>query len=204
MSERMERQRTILREEVAEAAIELAEENGWSYVSIRRIAEAIEYSTTKIYDLFENKDHLVLELLRRGFDMLAVQLEQSRKSNADPFDQILAVTNAYCQFAWNNGAYYRIMYGMDGVPFGVKETWQEGLRIGDIVQETLKLLLPFENDEQLEQHVYILWGTLHGICSIFLAGRLYGGKEQAEKLVKQAVITYLDQYKEKVSKGEIE
>jgi AcrR family transcriptional regulator len=191
MSKRIERERLRLREDVLEAAIHLAEREGWSYVSIRRIAEAIEYSTTKIYDLFENKDHLVLELLRKGFAMLAEQLEEARQSSTDAHEQILALTNAYCRFAWNKGAYYRIMYGMDGVPFGVQETWQEGLRIGEIAKESIKLLLPNDNDERLEQHVYVLWGTLHGICSLFLAGRLYGGKEQAEKLVKQAIMTYL-------------
>jgi hypothetical protein len=134
-----------------------------------------------------------LELLRKGFTMLAEQLEQARQSSTDAHEQILALTNAYCRFAWNNGAYYRIMYGMDGVPFGVQETWQEGLRIGEIAKESLKLLQPNDDDESLNQLVYILWGTLHGICSLFLAGRLYGDKEQAEKLTKQAVITYLNE-----------
>jgi AcrR family transcriptional regulator len=193
LSNRIERERLRLREEVLKAAIHLAEREGWSYVSIRRIAEAIEYSTTKIYDLFENKDHLVLELLRKGFTMLAEQLEQARQSRADAHEQILALTNAYCRFAWNNGAYYRIMYGMDGVPFGVQETWQEGLRIGEIAKESLKLLHPNDDDESLNQLVYILWGTLHGICSLFLAGRLYGDKEHAEKLAKQAVMAYVNE-----------
>jgi AcrR family transcriptional regulator len=193
LSKRIERERLRLREEVLKAAIHLAEREGWSYVSIRRIAEAIEYSTTKIYDLFENKDHLVLELLRKGFIMLAEQLEQARQSSADAHEQILALTNAYCRFAWNNGAYYRIMYGMDGVPFGVQETWQEGLRIGEIAKESLKLLHPDDDDESLNQLVYILWGTLHGICSLFLAGRLYGDKEHAEKLAKQAVMAYVNE-----------
>jgi AcrR family transcriptional regulator len=193
LSNRIERERLRLREEVLKAAIHLAEREGWSYVSIRRIAEAIEYSTTKIYDLFENKDHLVLELLRKGFTMLAEQLEQARQSSADAHEQILALTNAYCRFAWNNGAYYRIMYGMDGVPFGVQETWQEGLRIGEIAKESLKLLHPDDDDESLNQLVYILWGTLHGICSLFLAGRLYGDKEHAEKLAKQAVMAYVNE-----------
>jgi AcrR family transcriptional regulator len=197
LSNRIERERLRLREEVLKAAIHLAEREGWSYVSIRRIAEAIEYSTTKIYDLFENKDHLVLELLRKGFNMLAEQLEQARQSSADAHEQILALTNAYCRFAWNNGAYYRIMYGMDGVPFGVQETWQEGLRIGEIAKESLKLLHPNDDDESLYQLVYILWGTLHGICSLFLAGRLYGDKEQAEKLAKQAVMAYVNEQRSK-------
>jgi hypothetical protein len=88
------------------------------------------------------------------------------------------------------------MYGMDGVPFGVQETWQEGMRIGEIAKESLKLLRPNDDDESLNRNVYILWGTLHGVCSLFLAGRLYGDKEQAEKLAIQAVLALLNEQEE--------
>lgn len=191
MSKRMDRVRSQLREEALNAAIRLAEKGGWSSVSIRRVAEAIEYSTTKIYDLFENKDQMVLELLRKGFAMLAEQLEHARQSSTDPHEQLIALSNAYCQFAWNNGAYYRIMYGMDGVPFGVQETWQEGMKIGEIILKSLKLLRPNEGEELLNQRVYVLWSILHGICSIFMARRFYGDKEQAEQLARHAVLSYL-------------
>lgn len=191
MSKRMTRVRLQLKEEALSAAIHLAEKEGWSSVSIRRVAEAIEYSTTKIYDLFENKEQMVLELLRKGFAMLAEQMEQALQSSTNRHEQIVALTNAYCRFAWNNGAYYRIMYGMDGVPFGVQETWQEGMKIGEITFKMLKLLRPDEGEELLNQRVYVLWSILHGICSIFLARRFYGDQEQAEQLAKHAVLTYL-------------
>lgn len=190
LSKRIEREQLRLREEILKAAIHIAETEGWSNVSIRRIADSIEYSTTKVYDLFENKDHLVLELLRKGFSMLAEQLEEVSQVNTDAHEQIFALTDAYCRFAWNNGAYYRIMYGMDGVPFGVQETWQEGLRIGEIAAKSLKSLHPHHDKTSLNELVYIWWSTLHGICSLFLAGRLYGDKEQVEKLARQAVTTY--------------
>lgn len=189
MTNRFEREQIRLREEVLKAALHLAETEGWSAVSIRRIASKIEYSTTKVYELFKNKDQLVLELLRRGFGLLADQLEEEVQSRLDPEERAIALAKAYCRFAWENGAYYRIMYGMDGVPFGVEATWQEGMRIGEISARVLAGLLPQCGEAELERHVYACWGTLHGISSLFMAGRLYGGREQAEELALNAVLS---------------
>ncbi|WP_152658229.1 TetR/AcrR family transcriptional regulator [Oceanobacillus sp. CFH 90083] len=188
MVTRFEREQVRLKEEALKAALRIAESNGWANVSIRRIASEIEYSTTKVYELFENKEHLILELLRNGFKLLADQLETAVGKYSDPEKQAIALGKAYCAFAWENGAYYRIMYGMDGVPFGVEETWREGMQIGEISKKVLAAYMPHCNDEELNHYVYAAWGTLHGISSLFMSGRLYGTREQAEELAVNAVL----------------
>lgn len=79
------------------------------------------------------------------------------------------------------------MYGMDGVPFGVAETWQEGMEIGLISQEVVRDLLPGVSEQQLQRYVYVCWGTLHGISSLYMSQRLYGDRKEAEQLVVQAL-----------------
>lgn len=142
MTERFKREQVRLKEEVLQAALTIASSDGWSAVSIRQIAARIEYSTTKVYELFKNKEQIVLELLQRGFSLLAEQLEQIRDSNVPPEEKASSLAIAYCRFAWEYDVYYRIMYGMDGVPFGVAETWQEGMRIGEICGAILAEYLP--------------------------------------------------------------
>lgn len=192
MKERYKREQLRLKEEVFKSALSIAETEGWSAVSIRRIANNIEYSTTKIYELFDNKDHLILELLRKGFDLLTRILEEVQQSPLNPEDKAVSLARAYCRFAWDHGVYYRIMYGMDGVPFGVNDTWQEGMRVGQICTNILSEYLPHYNERQIEQVVYATWGTLHGISSLFMSGRLYGEREQAEKLAIQSVLAIVN------------
>ncbi|GAA0359783.1 TetR/AcrR family transcriptional regulator [Bacillus horti] len=188
MKSRFEREQIRLREEILNAALHIAQSEGWAAVSIRGIAHKIEYSTTKVYELFENKDHIVLELLRKGFTLLATKLEEAVGAYSDPEEKAIALTRAYCAFAWDHGAYYRIMFGMDGVPFGVEQTWQEGMRIGEISKNVLSSFLPHCTDEEVDHYVYASWGTLHGISSLFMSGRLYGTREQAEELALKAVL----------------
>ncbi|GAF64863.1 putative transcriptional regulator [Bacillus sp. TS-2] len=187
MNERHQKEQERLREAIMNAALKLATDKDWSAVSIRKIAGEIDYSTTKVYELFANKDHLVLELLRRGFVLLAEELKAAVAQYHDPMDRAVAFARAYSAFAWDHGAYYRIMYGMDGVPFGVTETRQEGIEIGMISTQVVRELVPQASEHQLERYVFACWGTLHGIVSLYMAQRLYGDREEAAQLAVEAL-----------------
>ena len=67
ITERKLRQREEVRASILAAASKLVEKEGWQALSIRKIADAIEYSAPVIYDHFENKDALLLEFTKRGF-----------------------------------------------------------------------------------------------------------------------------------------
>lgn len=188
MNTRFEREQIRLREEVLNAALNIAASDGWSAVSVRGIADRIEYSTTKVYELFKNKNEIVLELLRRGFSLLTEQLEQVREANIPPVEKATSLAVTYCRFAWEHDVYYRIMYGMDGVPFGVAETWQEGMHIGKICSAILKEYLPDYRDTEIEEAVHACWGTLHGLASLYLSGRMYTERDQVERLAVQSVM----------------
>jgi AcrR family transcriptional regulator len=68
--ERRLRDQQELKQSILEAARAIALAEGWSNVTMRKIAERIEYSHAAIYDYFENKDVLLLELVHEGFRLL--------------------------------------------------------------------------------------------------------------------------------------
>src|SRR5699024_5693785 len=104
MVSRLEREQIRLREKILKTALHIAECEVWSNVSISKSASEIEYSTTTVYELFEIKNHLSLELLRNGFKLLANQLEEAVSKYPDPQKKAIALGKAYCAFAWENGA----------------------------------------------------------------------------------------------------
>ena len=65
--ERRQRQRQELRGGILAAAREIASTEGWRAVTIRRIAERIEYSPPVLYEYFDSKDDILLELARMGY-----------------------------------------------------------------------------------------------------------------------------------------
>ncbi|MBD0354009.1 MAG: helix-turn-helix transcriptional regulator, partial [Rubrobacteraceae bacterium] len=67
IKERRERQRRELRSSILSAAREIASEEGWGAVTIRKIAGRIEYSPPMLYGYFDSKEDILLELVRMGY-----------------------------------------------------------------------------------------------------------------------------------------
>jgi len=70
IADRREREKEELRKKILEAARELFVTEGYDKVTMRRIAESIEYSPTIIYHYFQDKEALVESLCREDFGNL--------------------------------------------------------------------------------------------------------------------------------------
>jgi hypothetical protein len=125
-------------------------------------------------------------------DLLAKTMKESCNKEKNPKACIYAMVESYYQFAWKHEALYRIMYGLDGVPFGVEETQPEGMEIGYIVCELLHKQFPNLSREEVFNKVGVLWGAMHGIISLTMAGHIIGGQEKAELFIHQSIATILD------------
>src|SRR5580704_16087486 len=115
ITDRKQRQKEEVRTSILETAWEMIVTEGWQSFSIRKVADAIEYSVPVIYSHFENKDAILLEFNRKGFMLLAESLAAAKADQADPADQIRAMGRAYWKFAFSNKEYYQLMFGL-GMP----------------------------------------------------------------------------------------
>src|SRR3954471_8776908 len=112
IAERKIRQKEEAKASILQAAWALVEKEGWQSLSIRKIAEAIEYSVPVIYDHFANKEAILLEFTKQGFRLLNEQLIKAKKRSTLPEKQIEAMAYAYWEFAFENTAYYQVMFGL--------------------------------------------------------------------------------------------
>lgn len=170
--ERRQRQKEEVRASILRAAWELVKAEGWQVLSIRKIADAIEYSVPVIYDHFENKEAILTEFTRRGFRLLNEDIVKASEQFAQPELQVEAIANAYWNFAFNNKEYYQLMYGL-GMP-GCETVNQ----ISELKDFTTSLRKPIddlieksgnkETDAFLKLHTF--WSMLHGLISINMMG----------------------------------
>jgi AcrR family transcriptional regulator len=178
--ERREREKEQLRASILEAARDLLSEQGLAALSMRAIAERIEYSPATIYLYFEDKDALIREVVRAGFAQLEdyVRTElQSLPETASAADQYSSMGRAYARFALENPAYFRVMFELPGAarldlgrdceragaardPFGVVALLQRAATEGMVeVGDARKAAV-------------IGWGLIHGLTSLYLSGHL--------------------------------
>src|SRR6478609_2047087 len=113
--ERRIRQKENMRTNILSVALQLVKDEGWQSLSIRKIADAIEYSVPVIYDHFENKEAILFELSLDGFRLLERTLEKNKKKYSNPVQLLKAHAETYWSFAFKNPEYYQLMYGL-GMP----------------------------------------------------------------------------------------
>lgn len=192
IKERRQRQRQQLRDAILSAAREIASTEGWRAVTIRRIAGLIEYSPPVIYEYFDSKEDLLLELVRIGYAGQLESIQKAREASDDPEEALLGMSRAWWRFAVESPDLYEVMYGLGGVSLPVAELKREGEEIGKVMAEAVGEVLAKNGKETegLWDKVTLAWATFHGLASLALAGRIAGGGE-AEGLVDQAARDFL-------------
>ena len=193
--ERKERQRKEVRDSILESAWKLVNEDGWQSLSIRKIADAIEYSVPVVYDHFENKEAILSEFNRQGFKLLGDKVKEAKLSHITAATQLEAIAFAYWDFAFEHKEYYQLMYGL-GMPSCESLTKVPELTAFiDVFHTTIAELLKEGGAEQenVWMKVHSFWSMLHGLVSINLmappAGHMGLSAEEMNRLILTDFIT---------------
>src|SRR5215213_1789435 len=112
IAERRLREKEQIRTAILTTAWNMVKKEGWQSLSIRKIADAIEYSVPVIYDYFNSKDEILFEFAREGFKILAKKIEQAKAKEENPAVQLKLIAHAYWDFACKYKEYYQLMYGV--------------------------------------------------------------------------------------------
>ena len=114
--ERQERDRLRTRQSILDAARDLFVAEGYRNVSMRKIAERIEYSAAAIYSYFPSKDDIFFALAEEGFRMLADRASDAVQDIADPLDRLRAGLQAFYAFSKTSPEYFDLMFVDRSVP----------------------------------------------------------------------------------------
>ena len=107
--ERRQRERDDVRAKIINAARDLFVAEGVESVSMRKIADAVEYSPTVIYQYFADKDALLHEICTEDFASLADTFRELAKIE-DPLERILQIGLTYGKFGLAFPNHYRLMF----------------------------------------------------------------------------------------------
>jgi AcrR family transcriptional regulator len=107
--ERREREREEVRTQILDAARELFVSEGYESVTMRKIADRIEYSPTAIYLHFADKTALIRELCDVDFASLSHSFAAIAEI-ADPIERLRQTGRAYVRFGIENPNHYRLMF----------------------------------------------------------------------------------------------
>lgn len=168
--ERKIRQKENVKAQILEKAWDIVKEEGWQALSIRKIADGIEYSVPVIYDHFANKEAILFELSLDGFRLLKSQLSKIQLKYEDPVEQLKAYVEVYWDFAFKHQEYYQLMYGLGMPCCGAGKMNTEVNIFRDFISKAVeKIMLSRKSDlNQLCFKSYALWSIIHGLISIMM------------------------------------
>src|ERR1700744_1080056 len=169
--DRIARLKEDTRMSILKAALHIAKEEGWEALSMRKIADAIDYTAPIIYEYFENKDALLYELTRTGYLILNGKLEEARDPHDTPENQLEAMGLAYWNFAFLKKELYQLMYGLStNCNCELMNTLPEAGRQWDIKAEVIGKLMHIDDmdSDEICKRYYTFWSVVHGLISINL------------------------------------
>jgi len=109
IQDRKSRESTRLKQKILDAALRIFAENGYSKVSMRKIAGLIDYSATTIYRFFRNKEELLGAIAAETYGDLAARFEKvSAKHDDRPVVLLKSLVEEYILFCLERPDMYRM------------------------------------------------------------------------------------------------
>ncbi|MDF3282856.1 TetR/AcrR family transcriptional regulator [Gordonia sp. N1V] len=183
--DRRARERAERRDRVVEAARDLAERDGWSAVTTRRLADEIEYTPPVLYQHFPGgRDEIVTAVALLGF----AEFVASVSGDTETEGGVGGLIDAYLAFAQRNPATYEAMFAMPiAARFAHDETPEIMRRAFSIFVEALGGGDALGEDVGVQARAELLWSALHGVCELRRCGRLDPSMESARRAELVAV-----------------
>lgn len=171
--ERRKREIEEMRLEIIEAAVQLFLTNGYENVSMRKIAQQIDYSATAIYKYFANKEEILIHLLMHGYSIFLRSLKEGvvNSHSQDAGGRLKASLYAYIEFGLKHPEYYQLIF-VENIHQLQKVMTEEDDRVRGFVMLT-EMVMEAMNAGVIKKHdphmaAQSLWASLHGITSLLI------------------------------------
>lgn len=185
--ERRKREKEKVKKDILDAALNLAVTEGWNAVTIRKIADAIEYTPPIVYEHYKNKDDLLNALVVRGHHILVKSNNLSLRKESDPRKVLMMLSENFWNFAFKHKELYELMFSLNRQIPGEKALYS-------LVQKITGKFEQLTGNEKLAQEAMFSWmcfqqGYIYNVKQMGLPAPL--ANDNPKKLFRRAIIKYI-------------
>jgi AcrR family transcriptional regulator len=175
--DRRARQKQLLRQQILDAARGLLVREGYDSLSMRRVAERIDYSPTAIYLHFKDKQELVFSLCEETFARLVRELETLTREFPDPLVRLRKGMERYIAFGLKNPNHYVPAFVLPPPPdmdakrqANMHAPESNGMRALATLRDTIADGVKAKKLRNVDPDVAAraAWASLHGITSLLI------------------------------------
>jgi AcrR family transcriptional regulator len=190
IKERKVRDKEVMHDLILQSAHKLFIDRGFEEVSIRNIAEAIEYSPATIYLYFKDKNEIFHAIHGEAFKIFNRFMADAFNTK-DPFKQLTKMGEQYIKFSIKYPNYYNIMFIAEA-PMQCDKTC-EGWAEGETALKTLEAVViactnaGYFKKQPSRELAFSIWSYMHGLCSLVLRDRMkHYPEEEKEAIVEKS------------------
>lgn len=173
IAERRSREKEALRQSILDAAVEILASEGFEGLSLRRIADRIDYAPSTIYLYFRDKYEIVATICAETLDGLRADLERITSVCEDPVEGLRRGLRCYVDFAIAHPAHYLISFCQpmpELPPDHPTHGFEAGLRCFAVLQDGVRECIEAGRIRPLDINLasQSMWASLHGLSAILL------------------------------------
>lgn len=172
VTNRRERLKQELRDEIIAAARDLFVTEGYANVSIRKVADRVGCAPGTIYLYFEDKDSILSAICVETFAKLNKRMEAIRNDQGDPLERLRRGGRAYIQFALDHPYHYLVTFGLTGAArFKNLEAQTAGQGSFDCLRQCVRLCIEADRlrSQDAEEVAQSLWACWHGTVMLLIS-----------------------------------
>jgi AcrR family transcriptional regulator len=175
VQERRVRQKTLLRQEILDAARDILVREGYEGLSMRKVAERIDYSPTAIYLHFKDRDDLVFCVCEQLMGGLVKELQQVAERHADPLVALRKGLRRYVEFGLKHPQHYQATFGIPHGHDPAKDARDQapgtmGMQAFGFLPRLVAECVKKKKLARVDVHKAscALWAGIHGITSLLI------------------------------------
>lgn len=173
-----------MHKEILHAALSIVREEGRQSLSLRKLANNIEFSATAVYLYFKNKEALLIGLSRLGYQQLNSNIESSCKSIIDPRKRLKAILTVYWHFATHERELYLLMQETEMELNELDQLFPEMQTFINLINQAITKVCSKRNctDIFLKRKCYISIATMQGLASLNLIHKDLDARSRSQML----------------------
>jgi AcrR family transcriptional regulator len=173
VAERRARTKEALRQNILSAALEIMAAEGYEALSIRRIAEKIDYAPSTIYVHFKDKLEIVTTICAETLDKLTEDLKRITAHYVDPVEGLRNGLRCYIDFGIAHPSHYLVSFcqPLPVMPLNhPTKSFEAGLRCFAVLQNAVRECIDSGRIRSLDINLLSesIWVSVHGLTSLMI------------------------------------
>lgn len=194
LKERRRKEKEELRQQILEVAKDIAFNEGWQNLTIRKICNKINYTAPVVYQHFESKEMILQSLRKDGFVQVFILFEEVNKKHTNPEKRLLEYALTWWNFAIQNSGMYQVMFNLQGVICTQNDS---DIKIHNNVMDyyhPVFCAISNKANHSLQYKIELtdnLIALIHGLISMKMANKIKTKQDKEILLLKKSITRFI-------------